>query len=459
MNPSFSHFDLDPSAIEVLRRDEFNVKVWAKNSNSNDYLLLLDLHVNLRSLQYLGQTLDNFHHPLPQNCVLFHLEDGIYTSFTDLPAEDIVEPHLRPSQRGVPPTNVSSYDALMKLANLDECIQDALQVREKLEADINALLAKSRDSSSSSQYVGAQRERTQQAKTALNEQRAENDRLRERREELQRQRSRRQQAMSQAGQTYKDALELPGTYQTQIEALHEQIRGSTDLASGQVRRVCEDLLRIYPIEPIKNRSLQFTIRSIHLPNSVFDDTNRDQIAAALGYTGHLVHHLALYLSMPLPYPIEPNGSSTFIKDPISVSLAQREFPLHPTNVNYKFEYGVFLLNKDVEFLSNRSGLRVVDIRHTLPNLKYLLYILTAGTSELPARKAGGIRGLWGGPLSPTISRRGSDDSVLSRGSVEVTNSAVLHNGKEKGHEVYDGFTGVGRAKALPYRHSLLREVE
>lgn len=74
---------------------------------------------------------------------------------------------------------------------------------------------------------------------------------------------------------------------------------------------------------------------------------------------------------------------------------------------------MFLLNKDIEFLLNKQGLRVLDIRHTLPNLKYLLYVLTAGTSDIPARKAGGIRGLLPGRLTPSVSRRGSESSVES----------------------------------------------
>jgi len=127
----------------------------------------------------------------------------------------------------------------------------------------------------------------------------------------------------------------------------------------------------------------------------------------------LVHILSLYLSVPLPYPISLSAGDPFISDPISIALTQRQFPLYPTNIAYKFEYGVFLLNKDIEFLMNKAGLRMLDIRHTLPNLKYLLYVLTARTGELPTRKAGGVRGLSGGRLTPSVSRRGSDESIFS----------------------------------------------
>ena len=65
-------------------------------------------------------------------------------------------------------------------------------------------------------------------------------------------------------------------------------------------------------------------------------------------------------------------------------------------------------------LSNALGIRPLDIRQTLPNLKYLLYIATAGKGEMPARKAGGIKGLLRG--EGVSSRKGSFDSTASRSS-------------------------------------------
>ena len=41
---------------------------------------------------------------------------------------------------------------------------------------------------------------------------------------------------------------------------------------------------------------------------------------------------------------------------------------------------------------------MVDQRHTLPNLKYLLTVLTAGKGDLPVRKKGGARVLDNGSI-------------------------------------------------------------
>lgn len=201
--------------------------------------------------------------------------------------------------------------------------------------------------------------------------------------------------------------------QEKLVSSEKLLSQTAEETKGQLRRIAEDLMVIYPIEPIPDKSLAFTISGLPLPNSNFDDIDREEVAAALGYTAHLVYLLSFYLSIPIPYPISPNLSTSLIQDPVSQDLPQRTFPLYPVSVQYRFEYGVFLLNKDIEFLLNKQGICGLDIRHTLPNLKYLLYIMAAGTPDIPARKAGGIRGLLAGRLTPTLSRRGSLDSAAS----------------------------------------------
>ena len=74
------------------------------------------------------------------------------------------------------------------------------------------------------------------------------------------------------------------------------------------------------------------------------------------------------------------------------------FPLYSKGVDtYRFEYAVFLLNKDIEMVSDSfckahwdciadlltqlmadRNLRALDMRQTLPNLKNLLLTLTNG---------------------------------------------------------------------------------
>ena len=191
-----------------------------------------------------------------------------------------------------------------------------------------------------------------------------------------------------------------------LSGKHTSIKASI---TQQRRRVTHDLSKIYPIAPVPNQSLAFTIRGMHLPNSeALDTATPESLAAALGHVSHAIQLLSLYLGAVLPYPCRPRSSTSTILDPISIlnttstaskavadETAARTFPLFSKGaVRFRFEYGVFLLNKDIEILlSTHFGVRVLDIRQTLPNLLYVFYCATAGDEELPARKAGGVRGL------------------------------------------------------------------
>lgn len=413
-NPSFRSFDLTLCGPLVSRKDTPTLKLWAKTEAMSEYVLLVELNLHLRSLQFLGKTLESFHQPLPANCILFHFPDGVYTNLTDLPP---VEPPLtgagqRANADGTTlPT--SSYDALMRLANLDECIQDALATRERLETQIGEILKKNESALATQSSAAKAQDRLASVKQAVFAERKQLRASTKRKADLVASIEARKNAMEQGRLAQDKARSHLPDAQEKLVSSERLLNQTLEEAKGQICRIAEDLMVIYPIDPIPEKTLAFTIAGLPLPNSNFEDIDREVVAAALGYTAHMVYLLSFYMSVPIPYPISPNLSTSLIQDPVSQDLPQRTFPLYPVSVHYRFEYGVFLLNKDIEFLLNKSGIRGLDIRHTLPNLKYLLYILTAGTADIPARKAGGIRGLLMGRLTPTLSRRGSTDSAMS----------------------------------------------
>ncbi|OAX43649.1 hypothetical protein K503DRAFT_814528, partial [Rhizopogon vinicolor AM-OR11-026] len=152
------------------------------------------------------------------------------------------------------------------------------------------------------------------------------------------------------------------------------------------------LSRIFPIELLSPSELLFTILSVPLPIP-FKPTEpapplslashkvvtEDAVATALGFSAQLVQLLAIYMGKGLIYPIICIGSRSLIRDNISAMVGPRMFPLFSKGVDtYRFEYGVFLLNKDIEMLMAERDLRALDMRHTLPNLKNLLLTLTDG---------------------------------------------------------------------------------
>lgn len=427
MNPTFRFFDLSGFGPATTRLDTFTIRLWVKRQ---DFVPLIEEEVNLGSLQFIG-TLEN--HPFPPNCILFHLIDGIYT--IDLASKP-------PKPKHAPSLPTSSYSALMRLSNLDESIQDALATREELAAQINEIL----NSNPVDESPQAEEEVALASRYVASERKLLKNSIR-RRAELKASICARREAIQSGKELQSKYLEDINNAQDKLSNCKTLLQTTTSEIHGQRRRICEELSAIYPIEPTSH-TLAFTICGLPLPNSTFEDADEDIVSAALGYVARLVDMLQYYLSVPIPYPISPYGSRSLIQDFISVLQDnQRTFPLYMKGVvRFRFDYGVFLLNKNIERLAESQGLKVMDIRQTLPNLKYVLYVCSAGSSELPARKAGGIRGLITGREVEIGSRRGSADSgivgaqseavrrALEIGSVEVKGKKIDGNGKGKGME-------------------------
>ncbi|EUC43453.1 hypothetical protein COCMIDRAFT_100749 [Bipolaris oryzae ATCC 44560] len=430
MNPNFKFFDLGPCGPGVTRLDTLTIRVWAKSETMQNWQYLLDYTVQFRSLQFIGKTLEGFKHPLPQNCVLFYMTDGIYTSFTDLPVQQKMRPELLAPPKENPDGRVlpsSSYDALMRLSTLDDCIQDALTTRDRIADEIEGILVANKEDIFTVESVAETEESLRTVQAAVTAEKRRVAAARRKRDELQANILDRREKMKAGREQQLKAESEISEQRANIDQTKELLEKTLEDITGQRRRVCEDLLRIFPIEPVPGKALTFTIRGLLLPNSIFEDAKEDVTSAALGYVAQVVSLLSPYLSVMLPYPVTLHGSTSTIDDPLAISQNQqnhqRTYPLYMKNVvRYRFEYGVFLLNKNIEILSNSLGLRPLDIRHTLPNLKYLLYVATAGKGELPARKAGGIKGLL--RQDGVLSRKGSMDSTMTASSVGTPTTEV-----------------------------------
>ncbi|KAI7242521.1 hypothetical protein KC340_g2719 [Hortaea werneckii] len=415
MDPTFRHIDWSACGPGVLRLDTLTVRVWARCDNLAGWKQLLELALCLRELHYLGKSLDQFHHRLPANAVIFHLSDGIYTAFPSI--SDYAPPPVAPLARTT--TNrvlhTASFDALLRLSKLDESIQDALATRNRIAADLETLLETNKSAFMERDQVAEAEDRLKTIEYAKKTVEKQIEKARKQKSERRDLLSRRREFMQQDLQRRKAQSEEMANGRPELPNFRSEHEVRQTAIANQRRRICEDLHTIYPIKPIPGKSLAFTIRGLHLPNSEdLDATPPDKLAAALGHVAHAVHLLSIYLVQPLPYPLNPNSSTSTIEDPISLlktsassnqnstkdDFALRIYPLHTKSVpRFRFEYAVFLLNKDLQILlENAFAVRVVDLRHTLPNLLYLFYVATAGEGELPARKAGGVRGLMAGRM-------------------------------------------------------------
>jgi hypothetical protein len=314
----------------------------------------------------------------------------------------------------------------MRLSSLDDSIQDALATRESLATQINAILQKMPEDGSPQ----AEEEAALAARYSVAERKILNQTLKKR-SELKASLLARKKAIEDGKATQARVQEDVNNAMEKLRQCQDLVQKTTEEIHGQRRRICEELLHIFPIEPT-TQPLLFTINGLPLPNSSYDDSDEDMVGAALGYAAGLVDLLQYYLAVPLPYPVVPYGSRSIIQDQIStLAGSQRTFPLYiKGTIRFRFDYGVFLLNKNIECLAESQGLKVIDIRHTLPNLKYLLYVCSAGSSELPARKAGGIRGLLAGRAT-SLQLRGSEDVAQGDAARKALSTGGNVNGNGK----------------------------
>eukprot|EP01125_Pyxidicula_operculata_P014178 TRINITY_DN4713_c0_g1_i1.p1 TRINITY_DN4713_c0_g1~~TRINITY_DN4713_c0_g1_i1.p1 ORF type:complete len:365 (-),score=56.07 TRINITY_DN4713_c0_g1_i1:82-1176(-) len=138
------------------------------------------------------------------------------------------------------------------------------------------------------------------------------------------------------------------------------------------------LAKIFNITKVNDN--QWSICGHVLPNSDFINCNEEIISIALGHVCHLTFLLSKYLDVPLRYFVVPKCSTSTISDDIT---NKGQYPLFSEGVDRtRFEYAVFLLNKNIEQLLNSQKLEAKNLRETLPNLHHLLSHLENLKSEM-----------------------------------------------------------------------------
>ena len=447
-NFNFRFFDLVDLEPFFSRSSQLTIKVWVRRflmpataaPAAAAWTLLVEDDIDLRFLGCIG-SLHSIH--FPPNALVFHLVDGIYMAGVRSPAV----PAGAKKQAAAGPT--SSYNALMRLANLENSAQDCLATQDRLALQIDNLLAQEQPPE-----LPEAEDRCHRVKKGLAHQRRLAEAARHRRDEIAASIEARRVAISAGRALQQKACADVENASQKLDTSRATAAQTQDSIRGQRRRICEDLIRIFRIVTNSYNSsepLAFQVCGMPLPNTEYGSSvligaqasfsgasGEDVLSAALGYVALLANALQTYLSVALPYRVTAYGSRSVVRDDISkIPDQQREFPLYiprgGLTSKYRFDYAWFLMNKNIETLCIAQGLRVVDIRHTLPNLKYLLYVCSAGSAELPERKRGGVRGLWSGHIQ--------------RHSVASTMSTVTTADDASGHpaDTTDGSGGVRAA--------------
>uniref|UniRef100_A0A667XYT9 UV radiation resistance associated gene n=1 Tax=Myripristis murdjan TaxID=586833 RepID=A0A667XYT9_9TELE len=299
----------------------FVVRIWG--GQKEQYQLLIEWKVNLDGLRYTGQQIRS----RSPNEIIFGLNDGYYAADFD---HKVLPLSIFQLKCGCCRTSQKERRTCMQLR------------------------------------IGVLRSELERQRKALGR---EVDLRQKERAQLQK----KEEAFTSQHESLKEEKESLTKLQKECTAKREQFLKSNAQLTFRCRQLLSELSYIYPID-LANQS-DYVICGVKLPNSEdFQAKDDGSVAVALGYTAHLVLMISCFLQIPLRYPVIHKGSRSSIKDTITDRLTEkeREFPLYPRGERFHFEYGVYLLNKNIAQLRYQHGLSTPDLRQTLPNLKNFL---------------------------------------------------------------------------------------
>lgn len=390
-NPQFRDLERNHSD-----ENQFVITIWGKSDADKDYKGLFSKYVYLPDLKFIGSnTLSLSKYDFPLNSFIISLYDGVYVlpdTFSSIKDNTKLLSHQDTAKQAS-----LSFDMLMKLSNLQACIADAANTRESAEIEIyESLQDKSGNLSMLQKQKRELKNRLSQTHALVRSQNLKNISI--------------ENAIKKAKFSIKSRLGYmsSGTAkQKSISKNFKEINYATtidktvimdqySLIDSQKLRIVQDLSLIFPLTPIFDYTLKFTICNIPFLDMSFlsDDVDirrelelwvkdkyqmdlDDAIGAAYGFASQLVVMLSYYLGVSLRYPIQPFGSQSFIVDPISSIQGSRTFPLWTKgSLYFRFQYGAFLFNKNVEQLLDTQEIMIADINQVMANLQNLILVLS-----------------------------------------------------------------------------------
>ncbi|KAM6912039.1 UV radiation resistance-associated gene protein [Lycodopsis pacificus] len=345
----------------------FVVRIWG--GQEERYQLLIEWKVNLDGLRYTGQQIRSRN----PNEIIFGLNDGYYAADFDHkdPSERKKNSLLQVDQSSVR----SSYSvfSLLRLHTAQRAIKQTQVTVQKIGKEIEEKLRTTTTCTERKKERECMQLRIAVLRSELQRQRKALGREIDLRQKERAQLQKKEEAFSAQHESLKEEKESLTKLQKECTAKREQFLKSNAQLTFRCRQLLSELSYIYPID-VANQS-DYVICGVKLPNSEdFQAKDDGSLAVALGYTSHLVLMISCFLQIPLRYPVIHKGSRSSIRDTITDRLTEkeREFPLYPRGERFHFEYGVYLLNKNIAQLRYQHGLTTPDLQQTLPNLKNFL---------------------------------------------------------------------------------------
>uniref|UniRef100_A0AAQ6A9Z4 C2 domain-containing protein n=1 Tax=Amphiprion ocellaris TaxID=80972 RepID=A0AAQ6A9Z4_AMPOC len=344
----------------------FVVRIYG--GQDEQYQLLIEWKVNLDGLRYTGQQIRSRN----PNEIIFGLNDGYYAADFDHKDQSERKKNslLQVDQSSV--RNSYSVFSLLRLHTAQRAIKQTQVTVQKIGKEIEEKLRTTATCTERKKERECMQLRIAVLRSELQRQRKALGREIDLRQKERAQLQKKEEVFSAQHESLKEEKESLTKLQKECTAKREQFLKSNFQLTVRCRQLLSELSYIYPIDA--NQS-DYVICGVKLPNSEdFQAKDDGSVAVALGYTAHLVLMISCFLQIPLRYPVIHKGSRSSIKDTITDRLTEkeREFPLYPRGERFHFEYGVYLLNKNIAQLRYQHGLTTPDLQQTLPNLKNFL---------------------------------------------------------------------------------------
>jgi len=356
-----------------LRLSRFTLKVW--ECTNTPHSCILQSNIRLYRFGYVGESM-GFDIPVT-NLIIVELHDGFYVK----EEVAIMYPQAQielPSSYCSPSYSLSQFQTILKTK---EKIRRAKEANTKLKNNLLNKLIEQRELLEKRQKYNLLKHsvRKLQKQVVLEKtlRRERIDLLQELRELPQ---------LSQVSKALFEILDSKQRLQSQIRELNESKKEVSEYQWALEARqsfLIRDMRGIFTITQTADRHKSLCINGVRLPNTDFTGCPEETIATGLGLVCQAIFMLSRWLDVPLRYPMKPGLSRSTISDHISsFSTSTNSFPLYARGVDRnRFEYAVFLLNKNLEQLLNSQNLEIITLRHTLPNLQFLLFSRGKGASR------------------------------------------------------------------------------
>lgn len=374
LNPSWQSFDMSRFEEMIdIQTKYFYLRIWVKDRRTADSIpyLLVDWLINLTGLVYFSDKVQHDKYKNVPNRVVVGMFDKYFVA---------VETAMSPDKDMwlVDPTAVKNSYNINSLSRIYTVLRAISQMQVSVKRVHNSIEDKLLSSQEKSKKLAAREELVLKVGQLKNELAWQMNKLQQQKDvhdNCQKIKAERSHDLKvKFHQLEKNRSNLEEKRKTYFQVREKYIKENYQLLIRRKQLISELTTYIYPITETQDSKL--CICGVHLPNSEqFQGQDDMRNSVALGYTCHLVLMMSQILDFPLRYPMEHNSSRSTITDHIHSKLTDKDkmFPLYAKGKEkFQFNYGVFLLNKNISQLRFYCGLGTTDLRLTLPNVKSML---------------------------------------------------------------------------------------